>query len=95
MILVLLALISVLSATGWLMLTPKFFGVPWVEDLHQLASDTLLIAIALHLAGVVGSSIMHRENLVWAMITGNKPVSTAVSLGRIGTLIAPRRLVPS
>ena len=77
MILALLALIVVLSVTGWLMLTPQFFGVPWVEDLHALTADALLLAVALHIAGVIGASLMQRENLVLAMLTGLKPVTAA------------------
>ena len=77
MILALLALILVLSASGWLMLTTTFFGVPWVEDLHALAANGLLIAIPLHLLGVIASSFMHREHLILAMITGNKLATAA------------------
>ena len=46
-----------------------------VVDLHGLATNVMLGVIALHLVGVLASSIQHRENLVRSMLTGFKPVS--------------------
>jgi cytochrome b len=45
-----------------------------VVDLHGLATNVMLGVIALHLIGVLVSSILHRENLVRSMFTGLKPV---------------------
>jgi cytochrome b len=41
--------------------------------LHEAAVWSLLALIALHLVGVLVASRQHRENLVLAMITGDKP----------------------
>jgi cytochrome b561 len=46
-----------------------------VVDLHGLATDVMLGVIALHLLGVLMSSILHRENLVASMFTGLKRLS--------------------
>jgi cytochrome b len=46
-----------------------------VVDLHGLGTNVMLGVIALHLAGVLASSFLHRENLVRSMFTGFKPVS--------------------
>jgi len=43
-----------------------------VIEMHGMATDAMLVVIALHLLGVVMSSIMHRENLVRAMVLGFK-----------------------
>lgn len=43
-----------------------------VVDMHEIATYVMLAMILLHLIGVVMSSVMHRENLVRAMITGFK-----------------------
>ena len=43
-----------------------------MEELHEVLSFAMLAVVLLHVAGVVVSSIMHRENLVRAMITGTK-----------------------
>lgn len=43
-----------------------------LEELHDLVSYGMLVVVGLHVAGVLISSVMHRENLVRAMITGLK-----------------------
>ena len=43
-----------------------------LEELHEFASNAMLAIVVIHIAGVVVSSVLHRENLVRAMITGFK-----------------------
>lgn len=43
-----------------------------LEDLHEGAAYFMLTVVALHVAGVLVSSLLHRENLVRSMITGLK-----------------------
>jgi cytochrome b len=47
-------------------------GGRWTEVLHEGAANTMLAVVILHLIGVIASSILHRENLAKAMITGYK-----------------------
>lgn len=42
------------------------------EDLHEGIANGLLILIAVHVAGVIGTSLLTRDNLIKAMVTGNK-----------------------
>lgn len=72
MIVALLVLLTVISVTGIMQLTNRFFGEAWVENLHHYAANVLLILVPLHVLGVVVSSLLHRENLVRAMISGTK-----------------------
>jgi cytochrome b len=53
-----------------------------VIGLHGLATNVMLGVIALHLIGVLMSSILHRENLVRAMFTGYKSAETEVGIRR-------------
>lgn len=43
-----------------------------LEELHEFASNAMLAIVVIHIAGVVVSSVLHRENLVRSMITGFK-----------------------
>ena len=43
-----------------------------MEELHEFVSDAMLAVVVIHIAGVVVSSVLHRENLVLSMITGFK-----------------------
>lgn len=42
------------------------------EGLHDFLGHALLLLVAIHVAGVIVSSLLHKENLVRAMITGKK-----------------------
>lgn len=43
-----------------------------MEEVHEFVSDAMLAVVLIHIAGVVVSSVLHRENLVRSMVTGFK-----------------------
>ncbi len=58
--------------TGWMLTTDAFWGVKWMQRLHDLLAHGILLLVCLHLAGVMLASLRHRENLIGAMISGQK-----------------------
>jgi len=65
-----LALGALVAASGYAIYASA--GGHALEELHEGAAEVLLALVALHVVAVVASSVLHRENLVAAMITGNK-----------------------
>jgi len=72
-------IVSALGAgiSGWLYTTDRFWGVEWVERVHAGFAWAVLGLAALHVAGVVFTSLRQRENLVAAMLHGRKRAPTA------------------
>jgi cytochrome b len=72
MVVALLVMVAAAGLTGWLSVTDRFWGVEWMQELHEAMANTLLVLAGFHVAGVIYTSVHHRENLVRAMFTGRK-----------------------
>ncbi|SOE87600.1 Cytochrome b [Burkholderia sp. YR290] len=69
-IVAMLALACALTMTGWA--TYNDLGGSWLGELHETLASIMLALVGIHVAGVIVSSWLHRENLVGAMLSGHK-----------------------
>ncbi len=72
MVIALLAAITVISVSGHMMTMDAYWGVDWVEEVHEAAVNSTLLLIVAHVGGVILASVEHKENLVKSMFTGFK-----------------------
>lgn len=77
-VLLLMGLTAITAFSGWLMAGGDAPG--WQEELHEVAANSLMLVVGVHVLGVVLSSKQHKENLVRAMLTGFKSGPTAMGI---------------
>jgi cytochrome b len=69
-VLALLATVALVVATGWMNYqddSAELWGA-----LHELVGNGIMVLVGLHVAAVIATSVLHRENLVRAMVNGYK-----------------------
>lgn len=77
MALLLWALILLLALSGWISRWDRYWGEDAPVIIHAVLAWTMLACVAVHLAGVVVSSLLERQNLARAMLSGRKHVDGA------------------
>lgn len=72
MMLTLMVMVLGLGLTGWLQGTDAFWGVDWVQELHEGLAAMLVWLAALHAAAALVMGRIERTRLIKAMVTGVK-----------------------
>ena len=79
-VIVLMVLVSLSVYTGWLLTADDV--AEWLEDAHEIAANTLITVVLVHVIGVLWSSRTHGENLLKAMLTGRKTAPSEAGIHR-------------
>jgi cytochrome b len=64
--------VAAISLTGWMMTTATFWGVDWVEEMHEALVVWVGLSALVHVGAVVLESVRTGVNLPRAMVTGTK-----------------------
>lgn len=79
-----------IGLSGWLLYNE--IGGEAFEEVHEVLANLALFIVVIHVAGVVISSVLHRENLPRSMVTGYKDgePAQAISSSRatVGVVLA-------
>ncbi len=74
MSLLLWMLVLLLALSGWVSRWDRYWGEDWPIVVHAVLAYAMLACVVAHLAGVILSSVLEKQNLVRAMLTGQKLV---------------------
>ena len=79
-VMLLMGLTALSVYTGWLALAED--AAEWLEEAHEIAANTLVPVVLVHVIGVLWSSRTHGENLLKAMLTGRKRATPDQGIGQ-------------
>ena len=79
-VIVLMVLVGLSVYTGWLLTADDV--AEWLEDAHEIAANTLITVVLVHVIGVLWGSRTHGENLLKAMLTGRKTAPSEAGIHR-------------
>ena len=84
-VLALLVVVLLSVATGWVSYQDDSLEL-WSE-LHELVGNGIMVLVGVHIAAVIATSLLHRENLVRAMVNGYKRARSGEGIPGAFTLL--------
>jgi cytochrome b len=87
-----LAIIAILLTTIIIVvsgyLTYQEIGGEWLSEVHEVMASLLMAIVVLHIAAVVATSALQKENLVRAMLTGKKKLADGAAIQQSRPVVA-------
>lgn len=72
MMMFLMGCVLALAVTGFMMGTDAYWGEEWLEELHEIIANIMMVGVAFHILGALYESYHEKQNLVAGMIHGYK-----------------------
>lgn len=72
MVLFLLLGLSVTVISGWMLTWDAFWGEDWLEDIHELAANAVMLAVCVHVSAVILLGHRFKIALIRPMLTGKR-----------------------
>lgn len=72
MMLALMGLVLALGVTGWMQGLDAYWGEEWLQELHEVIGEALIILVGLHAVAALLMGRIERARLLKAMVTGVK-----------------------
>jgi cytochrome b len=72
MMIALMGMVLALGVTGWMQGLDAYWGEEWLQDLHEVLGEALIVLVGLHAAAALIMGRMERTRLLKAMVTGTK-----------------------
>lgn len=83
-----IALIFAMTAcgvTGWMQGLDRFWGEEWLQEMHEVLANSILVLAGIHVLGAIVESFRHKENLILSMVTGYKRAATGSDIDYAST----------
>lgn len=72
MMMALMGLVLALAMSGWMQGLDAYWGEEWLQELHEVIGEALIILVGLHAASALVMGRIERTRLLKAMVTGTK-----------------------
>jgi len=75
MVIALLVMLGIVSFSGWMQTWDRFWGVDWVEELHETSANITMIMVVIHVSAVVLMGRVTGIPLIGPMLTGKRKIN--------------------
>lgn len=75
MIFALLVNLVIVTLSGWMQTWDMFWGEDWVEEVHEISANLVMILVAIHVTAILIMQHITRIPLIKTMLTGKRELN--------------------